>query len=221
MNGPGPHSPPGIPIASSSQWRNRCTQQRYCPYTLHPSGSGTWTAPDLYRASRLVAASGTQGDRVTVWIPSNHRGEADFAAAILRGLGYHTRIKRLGEQAYYGPTGPLDPRRHAQTGLFSWFADFPAPSNYVTTFFSCHAPSNWSEFCDARIEAEIQRALALQTTDPYLANQLWARIDRAIVDRAPVAPLFTLKELNIVSRRVGNYQYNPQWGALIDQLWVR
>jgi hypothetical protein len=24
-----------------------------------------------------------------------------------------------------------------------------------------------------------------------------------------------------VSRRVGNYQYNPQWGILVDQLWVR
>ncbi len=78
-----------------------------------------------------------------------------------------------------------------------------------------------SEFCDRGIEADIQRALTLQTTDPYLANQLWARIDRAIVDRAPVVPLFTLKELDIVSRRVGNYQYNPQWGVLIDQLWVR
>jgi YVTN family beta-propeller protein len=195
--------------------------QRYCPYTLHPTESGEWTAPDLDRARRLVAASGTQGDTVTVWVPSNHRGEASFGATILRSLGYHTRIKQLKDRAYYGPAGPLDPRRHAQTGLFSWFADFPAPSNYITTFFTCHAPSNWSEFCDARIEAEIQRALTLQTTDPYLANQLWARIDRAIVDRAPVVPLVTLKEVDIVSRRVGNYQYNPQWGVLIDQLWVR
>ena len=24
-----------------------------------------------------------------------------------------------------------------------------------------------------------------------------------------------------ISRRAGNYQYNPVWGALIDQIWVR
>jgi len=52
-------------------------------------------------------------------------------------------------------------------------------------------------------------------------NQLWARVDREIVNHAPVVPLFTLKNADIVSERVGNYQYNPQWGVLIDQLWVR
>jgi hypothetical protein len=25
----------------------------------------------------------------------------------------------------------------------------------------------------------------------------------------------------LVSKRVGSYQYNPQWGVLLDQLWVR
>ena len=83
------------------------------------------------------------------------------------------------------------------------------------------APSNWSEFCDQGIEAEIQRALKLQSGDPYLANRLWARIDREIVDEAPVVPLVTLKQVDIVSRRVGNYQYHPQWGVLLDQLWVK
>jgi peptide/nickel transport system substrate-binding protein len=193
----------------------------YCPYTLHPGASGTWTAPDLERARRLVAASGTQGDPVTVWVPDNHRGEASFAAAIFRSLGYRTRIKRLSDNAYYGPTGAIDPRRRAQAGLFSWFADFPAASNFITTFFSCRSPLNWSEYCDRHIDAQIRRALELQTTDPYLANRLWARIDREIVDKATVVPLFTLKEVDIVSGRVGNYQYNPQWGVLLDQLWIR
>jgi hypothetical protein len=39
--------------------------------------------------------------------------------------------------------------------------------------------------------------------------------------QAPVVPLFTLKNVDIVSQRVGNYQYNPQWHVLVDQLWVR
>ena len=80
---------------------------------------------------------------------------------------------------------------------------------------------NFSEFCDPRIETRIQQALALQTTDPYLANQLWSRVHHAIVDQAPVVPLFTLKQVDFVSRRVGNYQFNPQWGILLDQLWVK
>ena len=195
--------------------------QPYCPYTLHPGAGRSWSAPDVDRARRLVAASGTTGAAITVWVPDNHRGEAPFAAKLFRSLGYRTHIKRVSNDAYYDPAkGPLNPRLRAQAGLFSWFADYPAASNYIVTFFACRTFSNWSEFCDPRIEAGIRRALALQTTDPYLANQLWARIDHAIVDRAPVVPLVTLKQLDIVSRRVGNYQYNPQWGVLLDQLWV-
>jgi len=196
--------------------------RRYCPYTLRPGASGEWRAPDLGRARRLVAASGTTGAEVTLWVPEGHQGEAPFAATLLRSLGYHARVKQVSDDVYYNPaTGPLDPGRQVQTGLFSWFADYPAASNYFGTFFSCRAPSNWSEFCDRGIEAEIQHALGLQTTDPYLANRLWARIDRQIVDQAPVVPLFTLKAVDIVSRRVGNYQFHPQWGALLGQLWVR
>ena len=41
--------------------------KRYCPYTFSPTSNGRWRAPDLARARRLVAASGTRGDRVTVW----------------------------------------------------------------------------------------------------------------------------------------------------------
>jgi hypothetical protein len=29
------------------------------------------------------------------------------------------------------------------------------------------------------------------------------------------------KDVNFLSKRVGNYQYSPQNGMLIDQLWVR
>ncbi len=38
---------------------------------------------------------------------------------------------------------------------------------------------------------------------------------------APIVPLFTLKTIDFVSKRVGHYQYSLQWNALLDQLWVR
>jgi hypothetical protein len=34
-------------------------------------------------------------------------------------------------------------------------------------------------------------------------------------------PTVTPKVTDIVSRRVGNYQYHVLWGALVDQIWVR
>jgi YVTN family beta-propeller protein len=196
--------------------------RRYCPYTLHPGPSGVWNGPDLERARRLVAASGTKGAPVTVWIPDNQQSEGPVAAALMRSLGYRTRLKRVSiPDYYYSGNGPANPRSRVQAGVNAWFADYPAASNFIDTLFSCNRSANYSQFCDRRIEARIRRALALQTTDPYAANQLWAQIDHAIVDQAPVVPLITHKQLDFVSKRVGNYEYNPQWGVLLDQLWVK
>jgi peptide/nickel transport system substrate-binding protein len=195
--------------------------QRYCSYTLRPGPRG-WSGPDLARARRLVAASGTRGTSVTVWEPERHRGEARLATALLDSLGYRATTKRVSDAVYYynPQTSPLNPNSRAQAGFFAWTADLPAASNYFGVLFSCRAP-NFAHFCDRRIEEQIGRALALQASDSYLANRLWSRIDRAIVEKAPVAPLYTLEQVDIASRRVGNFQYNPQWGVLFGQLWVR
>jgi len=200
----------------------------YCPYTQRPGPGGVWTAPDLERARRLVADSGTRGAEVTVWVSDSHRREGPLVAAVLRSLGYRVRLRHVDTGVYFGPAGPANSRLRVQAGLVSYIPDYPAASAYLNVLLSCDAfkpgsatNQNWSEFCDRRIDAWIQRALALQATDPYRANQLWARVDHAIVDQAPFVPLFSHRQVDFVSRRVGNYQYHPQWGILLDQLWVR
>jgi hypothetical protein len=34
-------------------------------------------------------------------------------------------------------------------------------------------------------------------------------------------PTYNSKWIGLVSKRVGNYQFHPEWGVLFDQLWVR
>ena len=63
--------------------------------------------------------------------------------------------------------------------------------------------------------------MRLQAVDPTSANELWAALDRELTDRAPLVVMASGKALGLVSKRVGNYQYNPQWGVLLNQLWVR
>jgi len=67
----------------------------------------------------------------------------------------------------------------------------------------------------------MMRALGRQTTDPASARMLWARIDHAAVDQAPWASLVNLSGSASVSKRASNYQHNPEFGILLDQLWVR
>ncbi|HEY7622892.1 MAG TPA: ABC transporter substrate-binding protein [Solirubrobacteraceae bacterium] len=200
--------------------------QPYCPYTANAGPGRPWSAPDFAKARRLVDRSHTRGMRVTVWAPNTLLGgEAHFIAPLLDELGYRASVRLLGDT--YFPY-IANSRNHAQLGVTYWGSDYPAARDFLQLQYSCRSftpddPNNvdWSEFCDRRADRLMQRAVHLQSTDPRSANALWARAEQRIVDQAPVLPLDNPKNVDFVSRRVGNYQFNPQWGALLDQLWVR
>ena len=65
----------------------------YCPYTARSSLRGTWTAPDLARARRLVAASGRAGERVVLWMAPERRSVGRYLAAMLNRLGLRTTLR--------------------------------------------------------------------------------------------------------------------------------
>jgi YVTN family beta-propeller protein len=194
----------------------------YCPFTIRPGPSGLWSQPDLPKARRLVAASGTRGAKVKVWIPANRRTEGRLVVKLLNEIGYRARPKYVANDLY--PTIG-DPRLRIQAVVASWQADFPAASDFIAFFFRCpvQAPANTnaSQFCDRGIDRQITHAVELEATDPALASLLWARLDREIVDQAPMVPLVNPKQVDFLSQRVGNYQYNAQWHLLVDELWVR
>jgi len=80
---------------------------------------------------------------------------------------------------------------------------------------------NAAEFCNQRIDAQAKEALALLLSAPNTAGALWTRIDHEIVGQAPWVPVYNPRSLVMLSGCVGNYQFDPYWSVLIDQLWVR
>ena len=56
-------------------------------------------------------------------------------------------------------------------------------------------------------------------TDRHVARRA-AELDRKLVDLALWAPLYN-EGSDFVAARVGNYQFHPAYGALIDQMWVQ
>ncbi len=198
----------------------------YCPYTAGPSSAGSWTAPDLAKARALIAHSGTRGMKITVWSWGDLGGFGPYAVKLLRSLGYRASMKVRGGFGYF--TVIDDSRTKAQIGTYEWISDYPAPAGFFNPAFTCasyqpNSPANVnvSEFCDPRIDQQIDHALIEQATNPDAARGLWERVDRQTVDQAPWVPLVNPKSLDVLSRRVGNYQYSPPLGMLIDQLWVR
>jgi peptide/nickel transport system substrate-binding protein len=199
----------------------------YCPYTAGSTTRGTWTAPDLTKAKALVARSGTRGMKVTVWAWSQAEGFNKVAVKALRSLGYRVAVKPVGDN-YWDAAG--DPRNRAQIGFDGWGAvGYPAPAAFLVQLFSCPgslpgSPTSLdsSQFCDPRIDRLMRRALAEEPSDPTGSRALWQQVDREITDAAPWVPLMASKNVSVLSKRVGNYQYSPAAIAmLIDQLWVR
>jgi len=198
--------------------------QRYCPYTTAPGQTGEWKAPDLARARQLVAASGTRGMKVTVWTFPLFEPAARELVSTLQRLGYRAALIRNRIGVHFAKV--RDEKTRAQAGIWGWY-DVPSTPGSLLDSLSCrsirprHLNSNPSFFCDRRVDAHMARALKIQAADPEAAVGLWRAIERGLVDLAPWVPLFTPQGADLVSKRVGNYQYNPVWRILLDQLWVR
>jgi ABC-type dipeptide transport system, periplasmic component len=186
----------------------------YCPYRT-----------DLVKAHRLVAQSGTARDRVTVLLPDLQKAVGPYLKRILTSLGYRVRIDILRADNYFGVA--YRPHPQAQLVFNGWAADYPAASQFVEELFSCRYADpakrsfNAGRFCEAGVEATIQQALALQQTQPAAAGRLWQQADREVVDQAALLPLGIPLDVSVTSRQVGNFLYQPIYGVLLDQLWVK
>jgi len=191
---------------------------RYCPYTVEPQPTGEWTAPDVRKAQQLIAASGTKGQQVTIWTWPEFGKEGRYVVSLLRRLGYRARLKTLKDIDVYFRT-IFDPKTRPQSGIMGWFGtEYGA---WAIDTLGCRYSSNPARFCDRGIDEEAAQALSRFAADPEGAARMWAQLDRELVDQAPWVPLFNPRWPILASKRVGNWQTNPNQQVLLDQLWVR
>jgi ABC-type transport system substrate-binding protein len=198
--------------------------QPYCPYTIGNS-NGTWHGPDLAKARRLVEASRTSNVPVTVWGYSGDGGAGAYLAELLTDLGYRATLHTVSVSDFY--TAASDPSRKIQIGLANFGSDFPSPSTFFLSALSClsasqgPATNNFAQFCNPGVDKLSSQAQAAELTDPAAARALWARVDQAVTDQAPWAPVFNSSWTVFVSHRLGNCQVSTSYGPLLDQMWVR
>jgi YVTN family beta-propeller protein len=208
--------PPGVP-----------GYRPYCPFTVDPGASGTWIGPDLARARQLVAASHTEGMRVVVWAHQWDGPLGPYAVEVLRELGYRASLTVASVPAFARNVN--DTRRQVQASVGTWVADYPSASDFFDLHFQCSTfvPADPADtrsgdfFCDPDIDRQMDQADQLQTSNPQAAADIWAKVDQEITDLAVWVPFVGLRFADFTSARVGDYQYNPIWGILLDQLWVR
>jgi len=195
--------------------------RRYCPYTLHPRADGSYTGPDLARARRLVAESGTAGQRVDVWGASDSpyvpRGVPIYVASVLRTLRYRVRLHLLPNATF---TEAM--RQGFQLSVDGdWLASYPSPSSYLPQFFGCGGGTSNGYHCDPRLDREMKAAGQLESSDLARARDRWESIDRQLTNEAIWVPTINVREVEFLSKRVRNYEHHAVWGFLVDQGWLR
>ena len=175
----------------------------------------------LDAAQRLVQRSGTAGTRITVWIFRAVAAYGHYMVSVLDSLGYRARLKVVpSENAYFNAI--FNPRTRAQIGYVTWGYNAASAPDFLREDYSCAASSSsLSGFCDPSIDAQMARASAVQIQDPPAGALLWQQVERSLLAQAPAVPTYVPRDVVFVSKRVGNYQHNPQAGVLIDQLWVK
>ncbi len=201
----------------------------YCPYTVDPNADGSWLGPDLPKAKALIEQAGVNGQRVTVWGIADggpHAAVARYFTALLNQLGFKATTRLLAVDPYFAFLA-ASPNKVQMAGYWL-LSSTRSGSDMIVGTFTCPDFSSTfpyygypADFCSPPLDADITKAEALEASDPLAATQLWAQIDRHIVDAAPAVMAFNPTDVTFVSARVGNFEHSPQYQVILDQLWVQ
>jgi peptide/nickel transport system substrate-binding protein len=208
--------PPGFPGYVQSCAYNKGTGSKY-------------NGPDLAKAKALVKASGTKGMAVGIVVTNDPVNSAvgQYVQSVLNSIGYKATLKPLSNNIQF--TYIQNTKNKVQISLSQWYQDYPAASDFLKVLLSCSAfhpgsdnSINIAGYCNKAIDAKMNKAETLELTNPTAANALWGQIDQQMMSAgAPWVPLFNPKQIDFVSKRVGNYQFSRQFYMYVDQLWVK
>jgi peptide/nickel transport system substrate-binding protein len=201
----------------------------YCPYT---SGSSTtkWSGPNIAKAKQLVQESGTKGMKVVVNSGNDETSKAlgEQMVTDLDNIGYKASGVYLADGIQYPYVQNSKNSSKWNVAWSAWYQDYPAPSDFLNVLLGCgtihpnsDASPNIAAFCDQSIQKQITQAENESVSNPSAADAIWTKVDHEDTDQAPWVDLYNPKQIDFLSKRVGNYQWNPQWYILIDQLWVQ
>ncbi|HEX7880701.1 MAG TPA: ABC transporter substrate-binding protein [Candidatus Eisenbacteria bacterium] len=102
----------------------------------------------------------------------------------------------------------------------SWVADIPDPDSFVGSLFESTSPSNYSRYRNAEVDSLIARGRT--TVDPRARQTIYDRVERLVVNDAPVVPLYTTTSAYGVRRGVYGLELTPMGISCVDlaNVWI-
>lgn len=165
---------------------------------------------------------------VTVWTfaGSWNKAVGSYFVRLLKDIGYRASQHTMSKDRFF--TMVANAHSNIQMGFNAWGADFPSAADFFLPVLSCRSfnqdpanTANYAGFCDPHVDKLAHQAQAAQLTDPATARRRWAQVDRIVTDQAPWVPVLNQASTTFVSSRIGDYQESPNYGPLLDQMWVR
>jgi len=89
----------------------------------------------------------------------------------------------------------------------SWIADYPDAENYLSVFYSKNpAPPNYTRYKNPDFDKSFEKALA--ETNDSLRYDLYREADQAMIDDAPVVPLWYDEWIHFTQPEIKNFNVN-------------
>jgi peptide/nickel transport system substrate-binding protein len=130
--------------------------------------------------------------------------QAKVAAASFAKIGIDVNIKLASIDAMFTKFCVVQ-RFLPESCTLGWFPDFKDPVTMIDPLFNGKAinpnyTNNMSQFNDPAVNRAIERAKRI--TNEQARDAAWGRIDRMILQKAPIIPIQWSNNVNVVSDRV-------------------
>jgi peptide/nickel transport system substrate-binding protein len=176
----------------------------------HPSASCPYGDADddgdLKVARQLMQQSVSSGLPVVVWVEdsSPERAYARYYTKLLDRLGFEARTKVVPTAQDFGRVGTR--RTEPQTGLASWFNDFPNPMDFYSVldsrFIGAPGSPNAGHVNDLFIQQQLEKLSLVPAQDLGSSAGEWRDLDEYAAKKAYLAVFGTQLVPKLISARL-------------------
>ncbi|MDX1621057.1 MAG: ABC transporter substrate-binding protein [Nitriliruptorales bacterium] len=112
--------------------------------------------------------------------------------------------------------------RAGEMGIYrlGWQADYPSAGSFLHPLFSSDEDNldNLSRYRDEQVDELLAQARA--ETDAEARIELYRQIERHVLDRAVIAPIFVYRLHRVVAPEVEEFRYGPLGNVDLTRVWL-
>lgn len=185
----------------------------FLPPSMPGYGAYSLYTYDPVKARKLLAQAGYPHGFATTFYSDDQSDDPRISAAIvqqLNAVGIRAQLRVLNVNTWQSVV--MTPKKAPITWT-AWYMDFPDPNDFFEPILSCASAVpgtfNMSFFCNPKIDA-LSHQLKIMT-DQTQRLKMYAQLDKAMMQQAPVAPVFNSVYYVLPSTALHNFYLHNVW----------